>query len=205
MRSVAPDTLERSSWVQASVSTLADHGPCCARARGWLIAMARSHDFASTDGSTFAGPRWLTKRWAWGPTRWPIAWCQAVKAETVDCGVFGVFALEIFRAKGVEAYAGQVLRTYSEESTTHWRKKWAAMPGAFDWIGSDVVYHEVCVVRVGEDRARVYDPTDGLWLEPDVHGGHGAHVAIRAELPVALRWGAHVLVNGQWTELAPRE
>src|SRR5262245_48209268 len=116
MPSVAPDTLERAAWMQASVSTLTDHGPCCARARAWLIAMARSHDFASTDGLTFAAPRWLTKRWIWGPTRWPIAWCEAIKAETIDCGVFGVFALEIFRAKGLEAYPGQVLRTYAEES-----------------------------------------------------------------------------------------
>src|SRR5215831_12528626 len=105
MHSVAPDTLERAEWARASGSTLVDHGPCCARARAWLVAMGRSHDFASTDGLTFAAPRW------------PIAWCEAVKAASIDCGVFAAFALEIFRAKGIEAYSGQVLRTYAEEST----------------------------------------------------------------------------------------
>jgi hypothetical protein len=198
----APDTLERKEWRQASGSTLVHHGECCERARAWLLAMGRSHDFTCTDGLAFAAPKWLTTKWTWGPTRWPVAWCEAVKADTIDCGVFGVFALEIFRAKGIEAYPGQVLRTYAEESTTHWRKKWRAMPGAFEWIGDRVVYHEVCVVRVDRDQARVYDPTDGIWLEPGVRGGHGAHVAIRAEVPQALKWGAYTLVHGRWAEMS---
>src|SRR5262249_43282083 len=139
-------------------STLTDHGPCCARARAWLIAMARSHDFASTDGLTFAAPRWLTKRWSWGPTCWPIAWCEAIKATTIDCAVFGAFALAIFRAKGLETYPGQVLCSYAEESTAHWHHKWASLPGAFDWGGRRVVCHEICVVRVNGNQARVYDP-----------------------------------------------
>ena len=42
-------------------------------------------------------------------------------------------------------------------------------------------------VGVGADEARIYDPTDGNWIEPAVQAGHGAHVAIRAEIPVALK------------------
>ncbi len=210
MGSVGADTssgvggVDRAEWVRASGSKLAHHGPCCARARSWLVAMGRSHDFASTDGLAFSAPRWITRRWTWGPTRWPIGWCEAVRAPTIDCGVFMAFPLEIFRAKGVEAYPGQVLRSYAEESTTHWRHKWAALPGAFNWIGSQVVYHEVCVVRLGRNEARIYDPTDGIWLEPSIRAGHGGHIAVRAELPVAMKWGGLVLVNGQWTEMTPR-
>ena|SRR5215831_1710025 len=202
MSSVAPDTLERKEWRQSSGSTLGSHGPCCDRARSWLLGMARSHDYACTDALAFAAPRWMTEKWSWGPTRWPIAWCQAVKSEAIDCGVFAVFAREIFRAKGIEAYPGQVLRTYAEESTAHWRSKWHSLPGAFEWIGSRVVYHEVCVVRSGPREARIYDPTEGFWLEPSVHGKHGAHLAVRAEVPVALKWGAYNLVHGQWAEMA---
>jgi hypothetical protein len=121
----------------------------------------------------------------------------------IDCGVFGAFAQELFRAKGIEAYPGQLVRSCTEERITHWRRKWASMPDAFDWIGTRVVYHEVSIVRVGPDEARVYDPTEGNWIEPAGPAGHGAHVAIRAEIPVALKWGAHVLVNGQWAETAP--
>ena len=200
----AVDNLERAEWARASVSTLVDHGPCCAAARGWIVAMSRSVDFAATDGLTFAAPRWLMHRWKWGPTCWPISWCEAINAEAIDCGVFAAFAREIFRAKGVEAYGGQVLRTCAESTTAHWRARWAAVPGAFNWIGEDTVYHEVCVVRSGPAEVRLYDPTDGTWLEHAVHGGHGGHLAIRAELPVALQWGPHTLVNGQWTEVAQR-
>ena len=198
---VEPDTLERAIWTQASGSRLSRHGACCDCARGWIVAMARSHDFAATDGLDYAAPRWLTRRWRWGPTRWPIGWCDAVRAEIIDCGVFAAFALEIFRAKGVDAYPGQVLRTDVEESTVHWRHKWAAMPDAFNWIGRTAVYHEVCVVRAGPADARIYDPTSGFWLDPGVQRGHHALTAVRAEIPEALAWGPHRLVNGQWTEI----
>lgn len=201
MRSAEPDTLERATWARASVSTLAHHGVCCDRARGWIAAMARSHDFAATDGLDYTAPRWLTRRWRWGPTRWPIAWCEAVRTEAIDCGVFAAFAVEIFRAKGLDAYHGQVLRNWPEESTAHWRQKWAAMPEAFNWIGTKVIYHEVCIVRFGPE-ARIYDPTYGCWLEPYLQVGHGAHIAVRGELPEAMSWGSHRLVNGQWTEIA---
>ncbi len=203
MRLAAADMLDRPEWVRASASKLWRHGPCCDRARAWLVAMARSHDFAATDGLALAAPRWLTTRFRWGPTRWPIAWCQAVVAETIDCGVFGAFALEIFRAKGIDAYPGQVLRTYAETSTTHWRHKWAAVPEAFNWIGARVVYHEVAIVQVGRSEARIYDPTDGVWLDPGIRNGHGAHVAVRSEAPVAVSWGSHRLAHGQWTQLGP--
>jgi hypothetical protein len=204
MSSAAADTPDREEWRQVSGSTLAHHGACCERARAWLIAMGRSYDFASTDGLAFAGPRWITQRWAWGPVRWPVAWCEAVKADTVDCGVFGAFALELFRAKGIEAYPGQLLRTCAEERISHWRRKWDALPTAFNWIGTRVVYHEVSVVRVGPGEAHVYDPTEGFWLEPGAQPGHHGHLAIRAEIPTPLRWGAHELVGGRWTETAPR-
>ena len=205
MRSAVADTPDREEWRQVSGSTLVHHGPCCDRARAWLIAMGRSYDFSSTDGLAMAGPRWITQRWAWGPTRWPIAWCEAVRAEVIDCGVFGAFALELFRAKGIDAYAGQLLRTCAEERISHWRRKWETMPTAFNWIGSHVVYHEVNVVRRVPGEAHVYDPTEGFWLEPAAQSGHHGHLAIRAEIPEVLRWGAHVLVNGEWTETAARD
>src|SRR5215469_12920868 len=167
MRSAVAGIPEREEWRQVSGSTLAHHGPCCDRARAWLTAMGRSYDFSSTDGLAMAGPRWITQRWAWGPTRWPIAWC-------------------------------------AEERISHWRRKWEAMPTAFNWIGSRVVYHEVNVVRRAPNEAHVYDPTEGFWLEPAAQSGHHGHLAIRAEIPEVLRWGPHVLVNGEWTQTAPR-
>jgi hypothetical protein len=132
-----------------------------------------------------------------------VAWCEAVKAETIDCGVFGAFALELFRAKGIEAYPGQLLRGCAEERISHWRRKWDAIPTAFNWIGTRVVYHEVSVVRTEADQARIYDPTEGFWLEPGTQSGHHGHLAVRAEIPMTLKWGEHELVNGRWTATAP--
>jgi len=103
-----------------------------------------------------------------------------------------------------EPQADEVVRTCAEERISHWRRKWETMPTAFNWIGSRVVYHEVNVVRSAPGEAHVYDPTEGFWLEPAAQSGHHGHLAIRAEIPEALRWGAHVLVNGAWTETAPR-
>jgi hypothetical protein len=201
MTSAAQDIFDRPEWMRPPVSVLGRHGACCDRARAWLAAMGRSHDFAATDGLAFAGPSWLTERYTWGPTRWPLTWCDAVGARTIDCGVFSAFSLEIFRAKDIEAFPAQVLRNVAAEIRPHWRRKWSTIPEAFNWIGSRLVYHEVNIVRVSEADARVYDPTVGVWLDPAINAGHGGQIAIRAELPVALSWGGHKLVNGQWTKL----
>ncbi len=194
------------AWQAAATSTLVSHGACCVQARAWLLASARSFDFARSDRATFSAPRWLTRRYVWGPTRWPISWCEAVKAKTIDCGVFAVFAREIFRAKGIEAYGGQVIRSYDAASLAHWRAKWARHPEAFPWIGEDQVFHEIVVVRSGRDTARIYDPTDGIWLDSGTFSGHYGHVAIRGDNPIPLDWGATRLRRGQWTALgrAPR-
>jgi hypothetical protein len=58
-------------------------------------------------------------------------------------------------------------------------------------------------VQVGPSEARIYDPTDGVWLDPGIRNGHGAHVAVRSEAPVALNWGKLTLVHGQWTQIGP--
>ena len=136
--------------------------------------MARSHDFGVDRRVDVRGAALADQALDLGPDALADRLVQGIKAETIDCGVFGVFALEIFRAKGIEAFPGQVLRTYAEESTTHWRHKWASLPGAFDWIGGRVVYHEICVVRVNGNQARVYDPTDGVWLDPGFTAGTAA-------------------------------
>jgi hypothetical protein len=72
-----------------------------------------------------------------------------------------------------------------------------------EWIGARVVFHEVTIVQVTSSLARIYDPTDAVWLDPGVREGHGAHVAVRSEAPVAVTWGAHRLAHGQWTQIGP--
>ncbi len=128
----------------------------------------------------------------------------------IDCGVFAAFAREIFAAKGLRVYQGQVLRAHAKECTSHWRAKWAELPGAFNWIDDGLVYHEVVVVDLpshqpapGElPQALIYDPTDGVWLDPTITRGHGSHLAVRADVPAARVWGEQLLAPKQWVELA---
>jgi hypothetical protein len=79
----------------------------------------------------------------------------------------------------------------------------AAHPGAALAVRARVVFHEVTIVQVTSSVARIYDPTDAVWLDPGVRDGHGSHVAVRSEAPVAVTWGAHRLAHGQWTQIGP--
>lgn len=187
-------------WLEQLPSHLVHHGACCDEARDWLIAMARSFDFAVTERQAHAGPRFLSELYAWGPNPWPLSWCEAVRRKTIDCGVFAAFAREILRAKGLAAYPGQVVQRFDEQSTGHWQKLWAGESKAFAWVGETHVYHEVVIVRRGATGAAIYDPTDGCWLDP-ADRGPGALVAVRSEAPGVLSWGGMSLVNERWSRM----
>lgn len=198
--------VERSSrpfaehWVDHLPSHLVHHGACCDQAKRWLVAMARSFDFLITEGQRLQGPRFLSERYEWGPSPWPLAWCDAVRRETIDCGVFAAFARTIFAAKGLEAFPGQIVQRFDGTATGHWRRRWREERAAFPWIGDEVVYHEVVVVRVAPGVAALYDPTDGAWMDPLDHGP-GKILALRSEAPGGMAWGPYVLVSDQWSRL----
>ena len=164
--------------------------------------MAASYAFRRTDGTAIAAPTFLSRRYKWGPTAWPIAWCEAVRAHAIDCGVFSAFARVVLSGQGVECYSAQVMQLFCWETTAHWRQRWAGHPGAFNWIDDELVYHEVVIVVI-DDVAEVFDPSDGQWLSPGVTTGYGAVVAIRSECPKSLSWGRHTLSMDQWTLTVP--
>src|SRR5262245_44335612 len=179
MHSVVADRKTFRGWLEQPPSRLVDHGTsCCTGARAWLQAMAASYAFRRTDGTVVAAPTFLSRRYTWGPTAWPIAWCQAVRANAIDCGVFSAFAREILSAQGVKCYSAQVMQLFGPETTAHWRQRWRGLPGAFNWIDNELVYHEVVIVDVG-DVAEVFNPSHGQWLSPAAASGYGAVVAIR--------------------------
>src|SRR5215203_96792 len=71
-------------WEHMPPSTFRHHGRrCCKAARDWIVSM----DHSQLSGhSVNTGPRWIRQRFAWGPTAWPICWCEAVKEKILDCG-----------------------------------------------------------------------------------------------------------------------
>jgi hypothetical protein len=162
--------------------------------------MGRSFDFAHTERQRHYGPRFLSQLYKWGPSPWPLAWCDAVRRKTIDCGVFAAFAREIMRAKGMEVYPGQIVQRFDAVSTEHWRRRWQGERSAFQWIGEQHVYHEVVIVKTGPESAEIYDPTDGAWLDA-ADRGPGQVIAVRSEAPGTLAWGNHPLVNERWSDL----
>lgn len=204
MNLAAVATEQKLAMIRSQTPEVLTHAGegCCLKAKAWLIAMARSYDFSITNDGHQGGPGWMRHVWTWGPSYWPIHWCEAVALTTIDCGLFRAFAVEIFRAKGLEAYPAQVLREQQEHSTRHWTALWDRLPNSFPWAADDFVYHEVVAVRSGgSDYCRIYDPTDGVWIDSSRTRGHNGHFAVRVESPRLLDWNGTQVGGFQWKEL----
>ena len=159
-------------------------------------------------------PHWLSDRFEWGPSRWPIAWCELIEQEVIDCGVFAALVREIFREQGVRAHPGQVVIQYSETCTHHWQELWregaSRLPANlsekqgqfFPWVGKNLVYHEICVVEPQDGIARLYDSTWGNWYQPHLRDGFGSVVAVRTQCEGDLLWGDRILRSGEWMVMA---
>jgi hypothetical protein len=102
------------------------------------------------------------------------------------------------------------LITYNDICTDHWQKLWVnkmpkkndRRPGeVFNWVGQSVVYHEICVIEMPDQTARLYDSTFGGWFEHEERAGFGALLAVRSEGPRILKWGPKLLSCGEWVDL----
>jgi hypothetical protein len=176
--------------------------PCCRIALGWLAAMARSA------GRIYEHTPWpLTERWTWGPTPWPISWCEAVRERELDCGGLAQLAEVALQESGYQVVRVQLLERASSERAAHWAARWAAVSGSPRWIWGEFVYHEAVGV-VADAAMRVWDPTDGLWRDGTTPSEHGMIVAMRvlpgthghmSPSPATLDWDVCKLPRGRWT------
>jgi hypothetical protein len=203
-----PRVLDRpcpsARWESFPYSCISHHGAeCCDIAREWVMA----YDFAQLNGADRAsGPRWLRKRWTWGPSPWPIHWCEAVERDTLDCGVLGCMARELFAERGLVSFPAQFVQQYSADATAQWLGKWDAEKVSTHWIDDDVIYHEACALVSGEGEVRLFDPSAGWWVNPRQAGGYGGLLAARifdGEGRI-WRWGEHSLRGDEWTKVAER-
>lgn len=200
-----------SRWVEHPSSSIVHHdAPCCEEARLWFLAYAKSAEAAQSLHTRIKPPHWLGQLFTWGPSPWPIAWCQLPKAKTLDCGVFAALAREVFEAQGVIAHPAQALIRYNDVCTSHWKDLWKngskkmskrKAEELFPWIGDEVVYHEICVLELPGREAKVYDSTFGYWIEPEKREGFRGLLAIRTECPRLLHWGTKVFSCGEWVTL----
>lgn len=200
----APSTLPGGKWRTFPNSYISHHGAaCCDIAHAWLLA----YDFAQLNGGdVLSGPRWIREHSKWGPSAWPIHWCEAVDAKVVDCGAHAAMAHEVFVARGVPAFRAQFVQRYSADAAASWRENWGKEKVSDHWIDGDAIYHEGNAVLVEDGEVKLWDGSAGWWINPrGGNGGYGSLAAVRieAQLPdvAELRWGGRRIVPNEWTAM----
>jgi hypothetical protein len=190
-------------WQDFPVSTISHHGAaCCLIAREWVL----STDYSQLNaGNPLTGPRWIRQKYTWGPSTWPIHWCEAVEQKTLDCGALAAISQEVLVARGVGSYHAQFIQQYTEDAGRQWTKKWNT-DAALHWVKEDLIYHEGCAVVVRDNEIRLWDPSAGWWINPKQSGGYGSMLALRIFAPHAAPdtefvWGARRVVTNQWQKI----
>jgi hypothetical protein len=198
---VVPIAGPGGKWRAFPNSLISDHGAaCCDIAHEWLTA----YDFAQLNGGEIhSGPRWMREHSAWGPTVWPIHWCEAVDAKIVDCGVHAAMAHEVFGARGVTAFRAQFIQRYSRDTVASWRQNWAQSGASDHWIDGESIYHEGNAVIVSGNSVKLWDGSAGCWINPRGDAGYGSLAAVRIEaedldIPGPLNWGGRTIPLNQW-------
>jgi hypothetical protein len=182
-------------------SSILDHGRgCCLIGKEWFLAMDRG-----LNGNSTEPPKWLRERFAWGPSRWPLYWCEAVQRDILDCGGLAALAREGFMARGIVALATQLIRFHSPEDSGQWHVRWSNEGLAADWIHGQFIYHEAVAV-VKKKTIQLWDPSENFWIDPELQLGYTGTVAIRIisaslEVPSILQWGEYQLLVNSWKSI----
>ena len=193
-------------WREFPYSTISHHGErCCRIAREWVMSI----DFSQLNGgSPLTGPRWLRQKYTWGPSPWPMHWCEAVERKTLDCGALASLAHEVFTSRGVRSYPAQFIQQYTDEAACHWRQKWADDECSPHWIESDLIYHEGNAVLTAGNEIKLWDASAGWWVNPRQFGGYGGLLALRVFAPESeagssgsFVWGAHRITPNRWQKI----
>lgn len=190
-------------WQHFPTSQILHHGqPCCRLAREWIF----STDYLQLMGeSPLTGPRWLLQRYKWGPSCWPISWCQVVRQDTLDSGALAALAIEIFAARGIHSFPVQLIQQFDESATRQYLERWEGDEASTHWIMGELIYHEACAVIVRENEIRIWHPSAGSWINPKQFGGYGAVIALRlishVYSPTIFYWGTHNIIPNQWQKI----
>jgi hypothetical protein len=191
-------------WQYCPASVILHHGKrCCRIAREWIF----STDYSQLNGENrLAGPRWIRQKFEWGPSKWPISWCEAVEQKSLDCGALAAVAQEVFSERGVTSYPAQLIQQYDEDTTRHWLSKWNSKEASVHWIKEDLIYHEGCVVVSRGNELKVWDASAAWWINPKQFGGYGGLLALRVCDPQAqsnplFKWGPHTIAPNRWQKI----
>jgi hypothetical protein len=202
----APDPLASKRWENFPYSCLSHHGAaCCEIAREWVLAM----DFAQLNGADLAtGPRWVRAKYKWGPSAWPMHWCEVVRRKVIDCGAHAALSRALFAARGLIAFPTQLVQRYGEDATEQWRGSWSEEQVSCHWLEGEHIYHEATALLVGDREVKIWDGSAGSWVDPrQQSGGYGSVVAVRifADPEFApdegFAWGERRITANAWNQL----
>lgn len=219
---IAEDNVDAgiANWQNFPASYISHHGKaCCEIAREWITGM----DFSQLNaGHPLTGPRWLRKLFKWGPSKWPIHWCEAVREKTLDCGALGALSHQLYLERGVRSFAAQFILEFNDVSTRHWSESWGAAGRDPHWINNGLIYHEGCAVETSRSRSdlqlhvppqnmhneiKLWDATATWWINPKQFGGYAGLLAVRifdsaAEQTTLFTWGEHRIQPNIWHKVA---
>lgn len=189
-------------WADWHASDISHHSQiCCEIAREWITATDLSE---LAGGSRLTGPRWLRQKFLWGPSEYPIYWCEAVQKDTLDCGVLAALAYEVFLARGINPVRVQMIQRFSEVATFQWSNSWADGE-PLRWTDDDLIYHEGCAIPGPDGELQIWDASAGWWIDPKVRDGYGALLALRISGPrlrdTTFQWGSITLPVFRWVDL----
>ena len=193
-------------WEAFPFSSLSHHGTaCCEIAREWVLAV----DFAQLNGADFtSGPRWIRARYKWGPSEWPMHWCEAVRRKVLDCGAHAALSREAFAGRGLTVFPAQLVQRYSADSVEQWRGSWSEAEVSCHWLDGEHIYHEAAALLVGDGAVKVWDGSSASWVDPRQPGeGYGSVAAIRifADPGVApaggFAWGERRIEPNRWNQV----
>ncbi len=158
------------------VSQLFSHDAiCCRSAKAWFTSVAGAFAFQNP-----GPPGWIRERWDWGPTQWPLSWCEAVRADKLDCGALAALARHAFRAYGMKNYAAQLIQRFDNDAVANWQTTWEQENADAGWIRGNLAYHEAVLVE-RPDGFQIWDPTDNTWMDHQSRG-YGEIMAIRFKM-----------------------
>jgi hypothetical protein len=195
----APSALPSDRWEHFPYSQLSHHGcACCDIAHEWVVAM----DYAQLNGADLSsGPRWLRARYKWGPSSWPMHWCEVVRRKSIDCGAHAALSRELFNERGLVAFPAQLVQRYGEDATDQWRVAWEQEDVSCHWLDGEHIYHEGTALLTGDGAIKVWDASAASWIEPSQPGGYGSLVALRVIADNSgseLSWGDRVITPNNW-------
>ncbi|HKO61968.1 MAG TPA: hypothetical protein VJV03_12470 [Pyrinomonadaceae bacterium] len=189
-------------WRYRSTSVLLHHGKaCCDIARAWTFAT----DYMQLNGEyELTAPRWLRARYKWGPSKWPLSWCEAVEKKTLDCGALSAMSYAIFNARGITAYPAQLIQNYTEQAGQHWSANWDAEDAPADWVNNGLAYHEACAVVIEENVVKIWDPAAACWLAAPQFCGYSSVLAVRViagQSAMTLSWDGREIQCNKWQKI----